>query len=93
MSPDQRMMKILTADHATLARVDAVLEGKTVEKPNDPGDRRLLTQTQAAEILGCSRMTIFRMIRDGRLDAVEIRNGRLRISSAALTNFVKGGAV
>jgi excisionase family DNA binding protein len=90
MSPDQRMMKILTADPATLAKVDAVLTGTATEKPTDPGDRRLLTQTEAAAILGVSRMTIFRMTRDGRLPVVEIRAGRLRIPSAALTELAKG---
>ena len=91
MSPDQRMMKILIADPATLARVDELLDGKTVDKPTAPGDRRLLTFTDAAEILGCSRMTIFRMVKDGRLPAVEIRQGRLRIPSAALTALVGEG--
>jgi excisionase family DNA binding protein len=90
MSPDQRMMKILTADPATLAKVDAVLTGTATDKPTDPGDRRLLTQTQAAEILGCSRMTVFRMVRDGRLDAVELRAGRIRIPSAAITKLAAG---
>lgn len=90
MSPDQRMMKILTADPGTLEKVDAVLEGKPTEKPADPGDRRLLTQTQAAAILGVSRMTTFRMIRDGRLPCVELRAGRVRIPSAAITKLANG---
>ncbi len=91
MSPDQRMMKILTADPATLAKVDAVLTGTATEKPTEPGDRRLMTQTDAAEALGVSRMTIFRMTRDGRLPAVEIRAGRLRIPSKAITALVGEG--
>jgi excisionase family DNA binding protein len=84
------MMKLLQADPGTLAKVDAVLNGTATEKPTDPGDRRLLTQTDAAAALGVSRMTIFRMTRDGRLPAVEIRNGRLRIPSQALTFFANG---
>lgn len=92
MSTDERMLKLLQADPATLAKVDAVLTGTATDKPTDPGDRRLLTQTQAAEILGCSRMTIFRMTRDGRLPTVEIRAGRLRVPSAALTALAEGGA-
>ena len=92
MSTDERMMKLLQADPGTLAKVDAVLNGTATEKPTDPGDRRLLTQTEAAAILGVSRMTTFRMIRDGRLPAVEIRNGRLRIPSQALTFFANGEA-
>jgi excisionase family DNA binding protein len=90
MSTDERFKKLLAADAGTLAKIDAVLDGKAVEKPTDPGDRRLLTQTEAAEILGCSRMTVFRMVKDGRLDAVELRAGRLRIPSAALTKLATG---
>jgi excisionase family DNA binding protein len=90
MSTDERMMKLLQADPGTLAKIDAVLNGTATEKTTDPGDRRLLTQTQTAAELGVSRMTVFRMIRDGRLPAVELRAGRLRIPSQALTFFASG---
>jgi len=91
MSTDERFKKLLAADPATLAKVDAVLTGTATDKPTDPGDRRLLTQTAAAEVLGVSRTTIFRMTRDGRLPAVEIRQGRLRIPSKAITELVGEG--
>ena len=91
MSTDERFKKLLAADPATLAKVDAVLTGTATDKPTDPGDRRLLTQTAAAEVLGVSRTTIFRMTRDGRLPAVELRQGRLRIPSKAITELVGEG--
>ena len=91
MSTDERFKKLLAADPATLAKVDAVLTGTATDKPTDPGDRRLLTQTAAAEVLGVSRTTIFRMTRDGRLPAVELRQGRLRIPSKAITALVGEG--
>jgi excisionase family DNA binding protein len=90
MSTDERMLKLLQADPGTLAKVDAVLNGTAAAAPTDPGDRRLLTQTQAAAILGVSRMTTFRMIRDGRLPCVELRAGRVRIPSAAITKLANG---
>jgi len=90
MSTDERFKKLLAADPATLAKVDAVLTGTETSRV-DPGDRRLLTQTAAAEALGVSRMTIFRMTRDGRLPAVELRQGRLRIPSKAITALVGEG--
>ena len=91
MSTDERFKKLLGADSVLLARVDELLDGKATEKLTDPGDRRLLTQTEAAEALGCSRMTIFRMVKDGRLPSVEIRRGRLRIPSKAITALVEEG--
>jgi excisionase family DNA binding protein len=91
MSKEELIGKILTATPEQLRAVEQAFTGKPTEKPADPGDRRLLTQTQAAAILGVSRMTIFRMVKDGQLDAVELRAGRVRIPSAALTELAKGG--
>jgi len=84
------MMKILTADADTLARVDAVLEGAGA----DPGDLRLLTQEDVAESLGVSRQTVWRMLQAGRLPAVKTVGDRLRIPAAAVQRYVAGkGAV
>ena len=90
MSKEELIGKVLTATPEQLRAVEQAFNANTAAA-TDPGDRRLLTQTEAAAILGVSRMTIFRMTRDGRLPAVEIRAGRLRIPSAALTELAKGG--
>jgi excisionase family DNA binding protein len=89
MSKEELIGKVLSATPEQLKAVEKAFNGNTAAA-TDPGDRRLLTQTAAAEALGVSRMTIFRMTRDGRLPAVEIRNGRLRIPSQALTFFANG---
>jgi len=78
--------KIMTADEATLAKVEEVLTGKT----DTPQDRRLLNYRQAAEALGVSKTSIRRLAREGKLIAVETRLGRKRILSQSITDFVSG---
>lgn len=90
MSKEEIMLKILTAPPDTLAKVAGLLEGRVPEAA--PGDRRLLTFTDAARHLNVSRMTVHRMVADGRLPVVETRLGRRWVASQALTDFLKRGA-
>ncbi len=90
MSKEELIGKVLSATPEQLRAVEQAFNGNTAAA-TDPGDRRLMTQTDAAAALGVSRMTVFRMTRDGRLPAVEIRAGRLRIPSKAITALAKGG--
>jgi len=91
MNVEHRIQKLLTATPEQLAKIDALLEGKSfgIERL----DTRLLTLTAAAETMGLSRQTVFRMTRDGRLPVVEVRAGRLRVPAHALQNLVKKAAV
>lgn len=82
------MMKLLTAQPEVLAKVEAILENRQPEAI--PSDRRLLTLGEAAKVLSISRMTVYRMARDGRLPFVETRAGRHRIPSNALTALLNG---
>jgi excisionase family DNA binding protein len=90
MNREQLIGKLLTATPAELNRVAAVFTGEGLTEPTD---RRLLTIAQTARALNVSRTTVWRMLRDGALPCVEIRPGSRRIPSAAITAFVKGGAV
>ena len=92
LTTEQRMTLLLAATPDTLRRVDRILSGEPIEGATDPGDRRLLSIAQAADALGVSRTTVWRMLRDGALPCVEIRPGSRRIPSAAVTEFAKRGA-
>lgn len=81
-------MKMLLASTEILNRVEAVLDNRHTEP--SLSDRRLLTLGAAARMLGVSRMTIYRMARDGRLPVVETRAGRYRVPSNALTALLMG---
>ncbi len=72
--------------HGEVARcIEAVLVG------NPPGGDAfedngplLMTMTAAAAFLGVSRVTVWRMVKEGRLRPVEIRSGVFRIRRADL---------
>jgi excisionase family DNA binding protein len=87
MTTEQRLSAILAANPGVLRRIDSILAGEI----EGATDRRLLSIQQAADALGVSRTTVWRLLRDGRLPCVELRPGSRRIPSAAITAFVKGG--
>ena len=87
MTTEQRLSAILAATPDVLKAVDSILAGEI----EGATDRRLLSIQQAADALGVSRTTVWRLLRDGRLPCVELRPGSRRVPSAAITAFVKGG--
>lgn len=91
MSEKERMMKLLAANPATLAKVDAVLNGTDGRAATPDADCRLITYTEAAKRLNLSRPTVYRLVRLGRLVAVPLDGvNRIRLSSVAA--FAEGGA-
>jgi len=88
MTKEALIGKLLAASPAELKRVAAVF---TTEGATDPGDRRLLSIQQAADALGVSRTTTWRLLRDGRLPCVELRPGSRRVPSQAVTEFARRG--
>lgn len=88
MTKEALIGKLLAASPAELKRVAAVF---TTEGATDPGDRRLLSIAQAADALGVSRTTVWRLLRDGRLPCVELRPGSRRVPSQAVTEFAQRG--
>ena len=91
MGKEQLMGRLLTATPSELEKIEAVFSGKANAQP-ETGDRRLLTLMDVARELNVSRMTVHRMAADGRLPTITTRAGRRRIASAAITEFLKGGA-
>ena len=89
MTKEALIRKLLAATPAELNRLAAVLAGET---PTEPTDRKLLSIRQTADALGVSRSTVWRLLRDGRLPFVELRPGRRRIPSVAVTEFARRGA-
>lgn len=88
MTTNERLIKIATADAATLARIDAILTGKA-PAPKAEVDYRLLTISEAAKKLGISRPTAYRMIEGGRLDTV-LLSGVRRIPMQSIMDFANG---
>ena len=69
---------LLAADDSIKPAVrGAVLAVLTNGPPEDDGPKPvLLSQTQAAKLLGVSRSTLFRMVRDGEIEPVQVRGLR-----------------
>ncbi len=87
MTEKERMLKLLAASPATLAAVDAVLAGTGKKKADD--DTRLVTYTEAAQRLNLSRPTIYRLVKNGRLESVAL-DGTRRIRLKSLVAFADG---
>ena len=89
MSERERMMKLLAANPATLAKVDAVLDGTDGKPDKADADCRLITFTEAAKRLNISRPTVYRLAKAGRLEIVPL-DGVNRIRLKSVIDFANG---
>lgn len=87
MTINERLLKLATATPPLLAQVDAVLEGR---KERTAPETRLYSISQTARLLNVSRMTVYRLKKQGRLRAVELPGGTSRITSASVEAFAAG---
>ena len=91
MSTNERLLKLATADAATLAKVDAVLDHRDAsERVRETVDARLLTYTETARMMKLSRPTIYRLVRAGRLKTMPL-NGTSRIIYSSVVDCLNGG--
>lgn len=70
-----------------LREVAALIDGRARE---EPVSLRLLRMKDAARETSISRTTLWRAIKEGRLQAVEVRKGSFRIPEYELRRFVVG---
>ncbi|HRT29238.1 MAG TPA: helix-turn-helix domain-containing protein [Kiritimatiellia bacterium] len=92
MDKEKLIMRVLAATPGELEKVGAVFNGEAKTQATLP-DRRLLSIQQAAEALGVSRTTVWRLVRSGQLPTVELRpGGSKRVPSQAVTDFATKGA-
>lgn len=89
MSNNDRIMRLLTANPATLAKIDAVLSGTDGGAAKADDDLRLVTFVEAARRLNLSRPTVYRLAKMGRLETVPT-NGVNRIRLKSVIAFVNG---
>lgn len=89
MSERERMMKLLAANPATLAKIDAVLDGTDGKATRADDDCRLVTYIEAAKRLNLSRPTVYRLVKLGRLETVPL-DGVNRIRLKSVIAFANG---
>lgn len=80
-----RLLKLLQATPEQVAAVDRVLAGQPISGPVPIG------MSEAARFLGLSRATLWRMIRAGRFEKIEVLRGSHRLRRADVEQFALRG--
>jgi excisionase family DNA binding protein len=85
----ERLMKLLMATPSQLAAIDKILSGETLTgeastKVETASGPLLLSMGAAAKYLGVGRSTLWRMIKAGRVQPVELLPGTKRVRRADL---------
>lgn len=91
---EELMGVALTASEDRRAEALRLLRGEVAATPSPRSEGPLLlAMGQAAKYMGVSRPTMWRMIRDGRLEKVEILPGSFRMRRADLDAYVAGNGI
>jgi len=86
---EKRLLRMLTANSDQLARIDRILEGKPEPGAEPPKGPLLMMIKDAAELLGVHRATIWRLMKAGRLEEVELLGG-VRVRRADVEALAAG---
>lgn len=90
MAIEQIIQAVIAASPAKRARIAAVLNGTdTNNKTPDKRDTRLITISGAAKMLALGRNTVYRLIKQKRLDYVML-TGVPRVTWQSINEFLDG---
>jgi len=81
---NERLLRYLQAPPEIQAQIDKILDGKISAIADPPTGPLLLGMSAAAKFIGCSRATLWRICRSGRLQKVEILPGSFRLRRSDL---------
>jgi len=90
MDKAQLLVRIagLPDSDARIPALAAILLGGPQQ--SGPAPLRLFPMGKAAEAMGCSRPTLWRMIRDGQVRTVELKPGMRRVPESELRRIAAG---
>ena len=91
-NPNDRLMRFLQATPEQQAAIDRILEGKMDRAPEPSKGPLLMMIKDAAALLGVHRATIWRLLKAGRLEPVELL-GSVRVRRADVEGIAAGKAV
>ncbi len=86
--PNQRLLRFLSATPEQREAIDRILDGRPEPTPAPAGPLLPMVR-DAAELLGVHRATIWRLVKAGRLQAVELL-GSLRVRRADSEGLARG---
>ncbi len=86
---NDRLLRFLSATPEQQAAIDRILAGKPEAAPEPPRGPLLLRVKDAAILLGVHRTTMWRLVKAGRLETVELL-GSLRVRRADVEALAGG---
>jgi excisionase family DNA binding protein len=89
-NPNERLIRILQATPEQQALIDKILEGKAAVPLPMAAGPLLLPMGKAADLLGVSRPTLWRMLNAGRLTRVEVLPKTYRVRRSEIEALVNG---
>lgn len=94
VSNDQIIQAVFTASAEAKSRALLILQGKEpVNKAEPLGEPLLLKMGEATKLLGLSRATLWRLIKSGRLEKVELYPGSYRIRKSDILALIAESGV
>lgn len=87
---NDRLLRLMSSTHEQLEAIDRILEGKAEMPSPAPSGPLLLMMGDGAKLLGVSRATVWRMIKIGKLEKVEILPGTFRVRRADIEDLAIG---
>jgi predicted DNA-binding transcriptional regulator AlpA len=91
MNTEERLKRLFAASPEQMVAIDGILEsGIASKKTTEPTGPLLLGMTASANLLGVSRATLWRMIKGGLLQKVEVLPGSFRLRRADLEAIAAG---
>jgi predicted DNA-binding transcriptional regulator AlpA len=91
MNTEERLKRLFAASPDQMGAIDSILESGIIrEKTTETTGPLLLGMTASAKLLGVSRATLWRMIKGGLLQKVEVLPGSFRLRRTDLEAIAAG---
>ena len=90
MTTEERLKRLFAASPEQMQAIDGILEAGVREKPRVTTGPLLMGMTASAQLLGVSRATLWRMIKGGLLQKIEVLPGSFRLRRDDLEAIASG---
>jgi hypothetical protein len=84
MNSEERLKRLFAASPEQMQAIDSILESGIQKRSIAPSGPLLMGMSASAKLLGVSRATLWRMIKSGLLQKIEVLPGSFRLRRADL---------